>query len=104
MLSVGANRFEGQFGASIKVGWGNLGGCAHGGCPPWLYKSLGRHWLNHFLPLLAQLGIEAPSSTVGSFQSGGAFADQRVLTIESSLMSGCGEATEKVSNKLWLKF
>ena len=52
-------------------------------------------WLNHFSPLLAQLGIEAPSSTVGSFQSGGAFADQRALTIESSLMSGCGKPQRK---------
>jgi len=30
------------------------------------------------------------SVSVGSFQSGAAFACQRALTIESSLMSGCG--------------
>ena len=30
------------------------------------------------------------SESVGSFQSPGALAGQRALTIESSLMSGCG--------------
>ena len=47
------------------------------------------------------------SGTVGSFQSGGALAGLRALTIESSLMSECGhehEPPEKGSNKLSLRF
>ena len=48
-----------------------------------------------FLTLLARMGVETTpstiSGTVGSFQSGGAFAGQRVLTIERLLMSGCGQ-------------
>ena len=47
---------------------------------------------------LAQVGIEtaplaflgAPFVTIGSFQSGEAFAGRRALTIVSLLMSGCG--------------
>ena len=47
------------------------------------------------------------SESVSSFQSGGAFAGWRALTIESMQMSGCGEGHEPneiVSKKLWLKF
>ena len=43
---------------------------------------------NHSLPESSFRGTI--SRTVGSFQSGGAFAGQRALTIEGSLMSGCG--------------
>ena len=64
-----------------------------------------------FLTLLARMGVETTpstiSGTVGSFQSGGAFAGQRVLTIERLLMSGCGQVhypQENVSKKIWLKF
>ena len=61
-----------------------------------------------FLTLLAQTGPRTtPLSTifglVGSIQSGGVLAGQRVLTIESSLMSGCNwghEPKEIVSKKL----
>ena len=39
------------------------------------------------------------SGTVGSFQSGGAFSGQGALTIECSLMSGCGQGCELVSGR-----
>ena len=59
---------------------------------------------------LAQTGAEDTfggfiSGTVGSSQSGGAFFGRRALTIECSLMSGCGQGHELVKNmwkKLWL--
>ena len=43
---------------------------------------------NHSSPLISWSTI---SDTVGIFQSEGAFAGQRALTIESLLMSGCGQ-------------
>ena len=66
----------------------------------WLaINSLGWHWLDHFSqfqhkwaqkPLLAScIRACTISISVGSFQSGGAFACKRALTIESLLMSGC---------------
>ena len=60
---------------------------------------LDRHWLDY---LLAQTSVEtllSPrmgtiSGSVGSFWSRGVLADQRALTIESLLMSGCGQGHE----------
>ena len=87
-------------------------GCrAHGSCLDWLEKSLGPQWLDHFSPCYhkrAQEPLLSPcrgtiSESVGSFQSAGALAGQRALTIESSLMSECGlghEPKEMVSKKL----
>ena len=94
MLSVGAIRFEDRFCTSKKGGMGKVGGftpgCrAHGSCLGWLEKSLGRQWLDHFSPCRGTI-----SESVGSFQSAGALAGQRTLTIESSLMSGCGKGHE----------
>ena len=47
------------------------------------------------------------SGTIGSFQSGGVFVGQSILTIESSLTSGCSKVhkpLQNVSKKLWLNF
>ena len=65
---------------------------------PWL--DVEQPWLalaRPFLTIVAQMRNRSPciwactiSVSVGSFQSGGAFACRRALTIESSLMSGCG--------------
>ena len=47
------------------------------------------------------------SSTVGSFQSEQAFACWKALTIESSLVSGCGQGNERVQHSWkypWVKF
>ena len=48
------------------------------------------------------------SDILGSFQSGGPLSGRRALTIERSLMSGCGQGHELVKDtwwkKLWLKF
>ena len=38
------------------------------------------------------------SDIVGSFQSGGAHSGRRALTIECSLMSGCGQGYELVKD------
>ena len=38
------------------------------------------------------------SGLLDSFQSGGAFSGQRVLTIEHSVMSGCGQGHEPAKN------
>ena len=97
MLSVGANRFEDRFCASKKLGEGEVDGFtqeyhAHGSClreKPWSEMA------GPFLTLLAQTGSGTNplpcrgtiSESVGSFQSGGALAGRRALTIESSPMS-----------------
>ena len=47
------------------------------------------------------------SDILGSFQFGGALFGRRALTIERSLMSGCGQSHELVKDmwkKLWFKF
>ena len=91
MLSVGANRFEDRFCASKKAGEGEEYH-AHGSClreKPWSEMA------GPFLTLLAQTGSGTNplpcrgtiSESVGSFQSGGALAGRRALTIESSPMS-----------------
>ena len=63
------------------------------------------------LSLPAQMGVEnAPfsvSNILGSFQYGGALSGRRALTIECSLMSGCGQNHKRVKDmwkKLWLMF
>ena len=38
------------------------------------------------------------SGFVGSFQSGGTFSGRRALTIECSVMSGCGQGHEPAKN------
>ena len=38
------------------------------------------------------------SGFLGSFQSGGAFLECRALTIECSVMSGCGQGHEPAKN------
>ena len=38
------------------------------------------------------------SGFIGSFQSGGALSGQRALTIECSVMSGCGQGHEPAKN------
>jgi len=102
-LSVGAIRFEDRFCASKKGGIGG-GGWVHPGVPctwqlPWLARE--EPWsavAGPFFTLLAQRAQEpllSPcrgiiSESVGSFQSAGALAGRKALTIESSLMSGCG--------------
>ena len=51
--------------------------------------------------------VGAPNSDIlGSFQSGGAFSSQRVLTMERSLMGVCGQGklVKAMLKKLWLKF
>ena len=65
---------------------------------------------------LVQMGLEntpfalcrgSISDILGIFQSRGAFSSWRALTIECSLMSGCGQSHELVKDmwkKLWLKF
>ena len=72
----------------------------------WLCSAMARPHLT----LLGQTKI-APlplkdiiSGTVGSFWSGGAFSGLRAMSIESSLVSGCGqghESPEFASKKLW---
>ena len=44
--------------------------------------------------------VSSISGTVGSFQSGGAFAGRRALTIESLLMSGCGQGYESSTQRI----
>ena len=86
MLSVGAFCLEGRFYTSMKK------------------EEVGRFSTNHSTIYLCRGTI---SESVSSFQSGGAFAGWRALTIESMQMSGCGEGHEPkeiVSKKLWLKF
>ena len=64
---------------------------------------------------LAQMSLEvlilpcrgSISNIVGSFQSRGVLFGQSALSIECSLMSGCGQGHELVKDmlkKLWLKF
>ena len=55
---------------------------------------IGTGWTISFL-VSTSIGIETTprgtiSDIIGNCWSGGALADQRALTIESSLMSGCG--------------
>ena len=54
-----------------------------------------------------QLVVEKPWPIHSSLQSRGVLSGLRALTVEHSLMSGCGEGHELVKDrrkKLWLKF
>ena len=87
-----------------------MGGFQHG--VPWL--AVEKPWsalAGPFLTLLAQTGSGTTPlpcrgtifGLVGRIQSGGVLAGRRTLTIESSLMSGCGwghEPKEIVSKNL----
>ena len=80
------------------------------------YKnSLDWHWVDYFSPCQhkrAQEPLPSPcrgtiSGLVGNIQSGEVLGGWRALTIESLLMSGCGQGHEPkatVSKKLQLKF
>ena len=68
-----------------------------------------------FFCFLVQMSLEmvlspcrdSISGPLGNFQSGGVFSGQRALTIEHSVMSGCGQGHEPANNflrKLWIKF
>ena len=60
-----------------------------------------------FLSLVLSPCRGSISGFLDSFQSGGAFSGQRALTIERSVMSGCGQGHEPAKNlrrKLWIKF
>ena len=91
-----------------------MGGHSHNMLCTWQLSRLAieRPWLvlaGPFLTLLAQTTTpwDTVSGTVGHFRSGGAFADGRALTIECSLISGCGqghEPQENGSKRIWLKF
>ena len=79
-----------------RVGQEEMGGCHPLGDSAWQLLQLGveKPWLTpggSFLSFHAQTG-----GTVGSFQSGGAFTGWRALTIERSLMSGCGQGHQLV--------
>ena len=87
-----------------------MGGHSHNMLCTWQLSRLAieRPWsvlAGPFLTLLAQTGIKTTpwdtiSGTVGHFRSGG-------LTIECSLISGCGQGHEHPENglkRLWLKF
>ena len=97
MLSVGAICFEDKFCASEKGGIGG-GGWVHREVPctwqlPWLARE--ERWSAVSTNRLMQELLPSPcrgtiSESVGNFQSAGALAGRRALTIESSLMSGCG--------------
>ena len=73
----------------------------------WRLSWLAVEWLwlvlaGPFLTLLAQCRNPLPSpcisGTIGSFQSGGAFGGWRALTIESLLISMCGQCHEPPGN------
>jgi len=104
MLSVGAIHFEDRFCASKKGGIGG-GRSVHPELPctwqlPWL--AIEKPWsalVGPFLSFLDTNGLlclfrGSISGTVGSFQSGEAFAGRRALTIVSLLMSGRGRGHE----------
>ena len=117
MLSVGAIHFEDRFCASKKGGiggggWVSARGAVHmaaalAGCRKTLVST---DWTISHLVSTNRLRNHSPplvggtiSGLVGSIQSGGVCAGLRALTIESSLMSGCGwghEPKEVVSKKL----
>ena len=105
-----------------RVGRGEVGGCHPEGDSAWrlLQLAVEKPWsLMSGGPLfcfLAQTGLEntpfalpcrgSISDISGSFQSRGALSGRRALTIECSLMSGCGQGHELVKEmwkKLWLK-
>ena len=77
-----------------KLGWGEMAGIvmtcrAHGGCLAGCRKALvGTGWAISLLFSVNKLCRGSISGTVGSFQSGEAFAGQRALTTVGSLMSG----------------
>ena len=103
-----------------RVGRGEMSGCHPEGDSSWqlLQLDVEKPWSMPGGPLfcfLAQMGLEALlllcrgsiSEIFGSFQSGGALSGRRALTIERSLMSGCGQGHELIKDmwkKLWLKF
>ena len=82
MLSVGAIRFEDRFCASRKGGTGG-GGWGHR-CG-WLCMAA--------VPCRGSI-----TGLLGSFLSGGAISGRTVLTIERSVMSGCGQGHEPAKN------
>ena len=109
MLSVCAIHFEDRFCASRKGG--TRGGVTrrvtvHGGCSSWLYKSTGQCQVGHcsaFLHKWAWKMLLSPCRVsifdiLGSLQSGGALSGRRVLNIECSLMSGCGQGHKLVKD------
>ena len=55
-----------------------------------VYGQVGAHMCQTFL-------LPCRNFISGSFQSGGALSGWRALTIEQSLMSGCGEGHEEIS-------
>ena len=115
MLSVGTICFEDRFCASRKGGTGEGGWVHRSGWPclaaviagyrkglvsagwPIRLVSCANGCTKHSFHL----------SGLGSFQSGGAFSGQRVLIIEHSVMSGCGQGHKPAKDlwrKLWIKF
>ena len=94
-----------------SVGRGEVGGCHPEGDSTWwlLQLAVEKCWSmpgGPFLCFLAQTGLKgllcpcrgSISDILGSFQSGGALSGQRALTIERSLMSGCGQGHELVKD------
>ena len=105
MLSVDAISFEDRFCASKRGGVGRGGRVSAWvtvSCTwqlPWLAveqpwsalaATIGVRNFTCWDTVSGMLLLTENCLHVGSFQSGGAFAGQRALTIESSLMSGCG--------------
>ena len=100
-----------------RVGQGEVGGYTVLADSAWRLLQLTIEWARSALggPLfcfLVQTSVESGPFTCrgsisGSFQSGGTFLGQRTLTIECSVMSGCGQGHEPAKNfqrKLWIKF
>ena len=105
MLSVGTIHFENRFCASKKGGIGGGGWVSARGAMHMAAALAGYRIalvgtglvISHLVstieaqePLLSPPCKDTIFGFVGSFQSGGVFAGQRALTIESSLMTGCG--------------
>ena len=81
---------------------------AHGNCLGWLWMALvGTGWTTSHLVSTNRCVKITPLPLKGiiSGWSGGAFSGRRAMSIENSLVSGCGQghkSPEFASKKLWL--
>ena len=111
MLSVGAIRLKIGSALAERVGPGEVGGCTVLADSAWRLLQLAIEWAwsaldGPFFCFLVQTGVENGTFTLqgsisgflGSFQSGGAFLGRKALTIECSVMSGCGQVHEPAKN------
>ena len=84
-----------------------MGGCTALADSAWQLLQLAIEWVWSALDgllfcFLVQMGVESGRGSIsgflGSFQSGGAFLGRKALTIERSVMSGCGQGHEPAKN------